>query len=218
MPRSASVQRLASVLNDLTIQHVSNDLTDDIPTDAVSPSMMPGTSIALSVGDGDWVTNSDLESWGITREMATEIAEHRLQASATPSVEIVLVDATSRLFVVESDEPDIAALVSYLEQHIPVRPDAAAWIALGGDYVAVVSLDTTLTAPATSLMIDGAVSEYRDHGGWLRPALYRWNAGRLTLVVANLDSAAGRLSARATLLGDAVGDDMAGDNARRALV
>lgn len=190
--------RLATALSELTVRTVDAGATFDLDRSNLLPSPIPGAVAALSCGE-QWVTAEDLAAWGIDRSMALDIAERRVRDDVSPSIEMVLVDATSRVFVLETEAPDIAAVVCFLEQHIPIRADDTIWVSLGGDHVAVVSLDRHPNAAASSLLIDGAVTEYDRRGGRLRPALYVWSDGAFTPVATDLDTAAGRLTARARL-------------------
>lgn len=191
-PRST----LAEALGELTVRIVDVDAVAGIEPGMLLPSAIPGTASALALDDR-WVSAADLVHWGIDLHMAIDLAERRIADEVMPDVELVLVESSTGLFVLEQDTPDIAAAICFLEQHVPLRGDQSAWVALGGDHVAFVSLDDEPSPRVIRLLIDGAVDEYHRRGGRLRPALYRWNGGRLEPAVTGLDRAAGRLAVRA---------------------
>ncbi|MEZ5283108.1 MAG: hypothetical protein R2770_21840 [Acidimicrobiales bacterium] len=189
---------LERALETLSVRVVSSDMTKGIPAEALGPSAIPGTVTALTLGGNDWVTTSHLDRWRIDRDIAEAMAEGRIRDACRPDVDLVLVDSTSRVFVLESDLPEIGAALAYLELHVPLRPGETALIATGGEHVAIVSLGDTPTKAALAALVDSAVGEHAKRPGRLRPALYRWEPeGRISLVADDLDTAAGRLAVRA---------------------
>jgi len=188
---------LAAALASMELRVIANEFADNIPTEAKIPSPLPDTCAALSLGDS-WVTDADLATWGIDRTMATDVVQSRVRDFASPSVQLVI-DTGCRLFVIETKSREIAATVFHLDQYVPVRADDGVWVALGGERVAIVALDEVLTCAAVNLLIDSALAEFAASSGRLRPALYRWTDGELGLEVADLDTAAGRVAARAKM-------------------
>ncbi len=194
---TVEVGPLAAALASMELRVVANEFADDIPTEAKTPSPLPDTCAALSLGDS-WVTDADLASWGIDRTMATDVVQSRVRDFASPSVQLV-VDTGCRLFVIETKSREIAATVCHLDQYVPVRAGDGVWVVLGGERVAIVALDEVLTCAAVNLLIDSALAELAAGSGRLRPALYRWIDGELDLEVPDLDTAAGRVAARAKM-------------------
>lgn len=189
---------LEQALADLSVRVISDDMTKGIPEEAIGPSAVPGTVTALTIGGNEWVTEEHLQRWRIDRKIAEAMAEGRIRDNCRPDVDLVLIDSSSRLFVLESDVPEVGAALAYLELHVPIRPGESALIATGGEHVAIVSLGDTPTKAALAALIDGAVGEHAKRPGRLRPALYKWdNNGRISLVCDDLETAAGRLAVRA---------------------
>ncbi|MCP3936132.1 MAG: hypothetical protein GY708_12255 [Actinomycetia bacterium] len=197
-PTQHPLEQLEQALESLSVRVVSKDMTKGIPTEAIGPSAVPGTVTALSLGADEWVTNDRLGRWCIDRSIAEGMAEARIRDVCRPNVDLVLVDASSRVFVLESELPEIGAALAFLELHVPLRSDETALVATGGEHVAIVSLGDNPTKAALAALVDGAVDEHAKRPGRLRPALYRRTAdGRISLLADDLDTAAGRLAVRA---------------------
>ena len=197
-PKEIATTPLESVISELSVRLVSEAMAKTMPITSLVETSVPNMYAALSSGAGQWVTPSDLEAWGITRDMALEMAEARVVA-LSPEVTIVFLDDSTPVYVMETIDPDVASLLPYIDSHVPIADGAEVTVALANDHTMFVHV-----APGENqthclqLLIDAAGAEYAQQPGMANPALFSWSSGgELTPLVVGLQTAAGRLSARA---------------------
>ncbi len=194
----AAAAPLADVIGDLSVRLVSEAVARTMPAASLIETSVPNMYAALSSGDGRWILPTDLEAWGITRAMALEMAETRVLA-LRPDVTIVLLDDSTPVYVVETSGPDIASLLPYVDVHVPVAPGAEVTVALANDHLMFIHVSSDeRPTDCMQLLIDASTAEYSQRPGMASPAVFAWSTGgALTSLVSSLQTAAGRLSARA---------------------
>ena len=194
----AATAPLADVIGDLSVRLVSEAVARTMPAASLIETSVPNMYAALSSGHGRWILPTDLEAWGITRAMALEMAETRVLA-LSPDVTIVLLDDSTPVYVVETSGPDIASLLPYVDVHVPVAPGAEVTVALANDHLMFIHVSSDeRPTDCMQLLIDASTAEYSQRPGMASPAVFAWSTGgALTSLVSSLQTAAGRLSARA---------------------
>lgn len=195
---------LADVIGELSVRIVSEAVATTMPVAALTETSVPNMFAALSSGNGQWVTSAHLDAWGITRDMALGMAETRV-LGLSPDVTIVFLDDSTPVYVIETEGPDVASLLPYVDAHVPIADGAEVTIALANDQVMFVHVaPSERPMQCLQLLIDAATAEYSQRPGMASPAVFTWSAGgELAGLVSGLQTAAGRLSARA-LVGSAV--------------
>ncbi len=201
---------LAEAIAGLTLRMVTTDAARFVPDDALVPTAIPGLSAALCVdgvltghaartGGPAWVDSDDLDTWGITRDMALAMAETHLD-DETPEVTIVFLDERTPVHVIETEGPIAPALMPYIDQHVAIRvaDSPHVLVAMANDHLLFVHVgDEESSNASLRPLVDGAVAEYQSNPGMVTPAVFAWSeGGHLETVASSLHSAAGRLAAR----------------------
>jgi len=199
-PDTAHGMTLAEAIPLLSMRLVSDSMADDIAEETLVRTSIPGIQAALCVGDDMWIAPADLAAWGITAEMAVEMAEAQLRANAAPEMSIVFLNDSTPVYVLETETPGVAAFLPYLDTYVPIRESASAVVvaALANEHVLFVHLATEDTTDAAiHTLIENAVAEHTHRPGRINPTMFRWSPdGTLEALTPNMHSAAGRLEAR----------------------
>ena len=179
-PIQSAPLTLAEAVMGISLRFVSDRCADDVPTDTLLPTAIPGISAALYLNHNRWVCQNDLDRWGITGDMAKDLAETRMKSLVEPEVSVLFLDDVTPVFVLETTGPNVAGLLPYVDSHVPLHRtnSATVIVALANEYVMYVHLaDDTTSATSIRAMLERAASEHAHRPGFITPAMYRWSRG-----------------------------------------
>lgn len=190
----ASANNLAGSIEHLRLTLASTERQDRLPDDAAGRPLFAGLAAvvcSISANGSVVVTDTDLDAWGISNEMAVDLALHQTRLDPSPQRSIVLFEGAETL-VVESKSPIAASSVMWLPELLGGQIPHGSMVALASQHVMVVR-----SGPSNSPSSDEALTEFlyreADPTGPLAPRLIQWTLTGPELV-GQVDSAAGRFA------------------------